>query len=160
MPNHDPRAIANEFLKLRANDSWPSQVLLQKLTYMAHGWNLAINGEALVNERPEAWDNGPVFRSIWDHIKQYGYKGPNCELTDPKTNQPIEDELTSEERQVIEHVWRKYGTLPAGYLSDLTHQPDTPWSSAYLKARNALLSNQDIRDHYVRLGLAGRRANA
>lgn len=35
MPGHDPRAIANEFLKL--NGAPLNQMKLQKLVYIAHG---------------------------------------------------------------------------------------------------------------------------
>ncbi len=45
MPQFDPRAVANEFLKL--NGGPMNQMKLQKLVYMAHGWNLAINPRAV-----------------------------------------------------------------------------------------------------------------
>ncbi len=129
---------------------------LQKLTYMAHGWNLAINQEPLISQDPEAWDNGPVFRAIWDHIKQYGYGREHSELIDPGAQAPFRADLTASERQVIEHVWLKYRHLGARELSDLTHQPGTPWSNAYLRARNATLSNTEIREHFSALAQAGR----
>ncbi|MBL4556355.1 MAG: hypothetical protein JKP98_01510 [Rhodobacteraceae bacterium] len=53
MPSHDPRAIANEFIKLNGGNM--NQMKLQKLVYISHGWNLAINREHLVSGRIEAW---------------------------------------------------------------------------------------------------------
>jgi uncharacterized phage-associated protein len=157
MPNHDPRAIANEFLRRRASDAWPQQLSIQKLTYIAHGWNLAINGRPLVSEAPQAWDNGPVFRSIWDHIKEYGYRGDSCTLVDPVSKSEIRAELAPAEKAVIDHVWAKYGSRTSSELSDMTHQPNTPWHKAYFgKNRNAPLDNEDIRRHYIELALAGR----
>jgi uncharacterized phage-associated protein len=120
MPNHDPRAIANEFLRRRASAAWPQQLSIQKLTYIAHGWNLAINDEPLVSETPEAWDNGPVFRAIWDHIKEYGYRGDFCTLVDPRSKEVISAHFSPEERAVIDHVWAKYGDFNSDELSDMT----------------------------------------
>jgi len=160
MPNYRPEAIANEFLRRRSDDTWPSQVILHKLTYLAHGWNLAINNEPLVVDRPEAWDGGPVFRRIWDHIKKYGYRGKNCALINPETDEEYAVQLTAEEAAVVDHVWRKYGHMTPRELSDMTHEPGTPWSNAYLKRRNEVISNIDIKKHYVRLALAGRTAAA
>jgi uncharacterized phage-associated protein len=159
MPNHSPLAIANEFLRRRASTSWPPQMLIQKLAYIAHGWNLAINNQPLINELPEAWDNGPVFREIWDHVRDNGYRGPNCTLLNPVTKTEIREDLTPSEVAVIEHVWTKYKDFSAGKLSRLTHEPNTPWSKAYFeRGRNASLANDEIKDHYVQLALAGRAA--
>lgn len=157
MPNHSARAIANEFLRRRASAAWPQQLVLQKLTYIAHGWNLAINKEPLITEAAEAWDNGPVFRSIWDHIKSFGYRGPNCELSNPETGEPILEQLSPQETAIIDHVWKKYGTMSAKQLSEATHRPDTPWYKAYFgRYRNAPLLDDDIRSHYIKLAMAGR----
>lgn len=157
MPRYPAEAIANEFLRRRGSSAWPQQMLLQKLSYIAHGWNLAINGEPLIEEAPEAWDNGPVFRSIWNHIRDFGYRGPNCELTDPESGRPIAADLSPTERAVIDHVWKKYGRYSATELSDMTHEPGTPWYKAYFgRSRNAALRNDEIKEHYVALALAGR----
>lgn len=157
MPNHSAVAIANEFLRRRSDDGWPQQMLIQKLAYIANGWNLAINGEPLIRELPQAWDNGPVYRSIWDHIKNWGYRGPACTLTDPATGTVVEEPLTASEREIIDHVWRRYGNLSAVRLSEMTHEPNTPWYKAYFgRGRNALLQPDEIKAHYTELALAGR----
>jgi uncharacterized phage-associated protein len=157
MANHSAREIANEFLKRRKSNLQPQQMLIQKLVYIAHGWNLAINNEPLVAESPEAWDNGPVFRSLWDHIRDYGYKGENRELCDQTNNAEFNAVLSQSETAVIDHVWNKYGQLGAAKLSRMTHEPDTPWSKAYFsRGKNAALDNQEIKKHYIDLAMAGR----
>jgi uncharacterized phage-associated protein len=157
MPNHSPLAIANEFLRRRGSGGWPAQMQLQKLTYIAHGWNLAINGKPLVSEPPQAWDNGPVFREIWNHVRDYGYRGPNCTFVDPFTNAEIREDIDPSEKAVIDHVWSKYGSFSGIALSKMTHEPGTPWYKAYFEGgQNSSLSNDDIKRHYVDLALAGR----
>ena len=155
MPNQDARAIANEFLKLA--DGQPiNQMWLQKLVYMAHGWNLAINQSPLVSDRIEAWDGGPVFRHIWNHFRDFGRNAKNG-LLGERDGTPFEAELSSEEKSVISHVWKRYGDYTGSQLSDMTHKEGTPWSNAYFgRGRNSALQNEDIQQHFVELAFAGR----
>jgi uncharacterized phage-associated protein len=154
MPNHDPRAIANEFLKLK--DGPANQMWLQKLVYFANGWNLAINNEPLTDARIEAWDGGPVFRTIWNHIRDFGYNAKGGLLGD-KHGRPYVAELAPNERSVLDHVWKRYGGYSGIELSRMTHQEGTPWSNAYFgKGNNASLEPNDIKRHFVELALAGR----
>ena len=161
MPGHSPAEIANEFLTRRASATWPQQMYLQKLAYISNGWNLVINGEALISEKPQAWDNGPVYLSLWRHIKDWGYKGSSCELTNPFSGEAARASLTDAEVSVINHVWSRYGHYSAKQLSDMTHEPETPWTKAYVgRGRNSELNDNEIHDHYVKLALAGREKRA
>ena len=161
MPGYSPAEIANEFLTRRASATWPQQMYLQKLVYISNGWNLVINGDGLIAERPQAWDNGPVYVSLWRHVKDWGYRGPNCELASPFNNQVLRANLSPVETSVIDHVWSRYGNYTASQLSDMTHEPETPWTKAYInRGRNSELSDIDIRDHYTKLALAGREHQA
>lgn len=159
MPNHSATAIANEFLRRHSSTTWPAQMAIQKLAYIAHGWNLAINNEPLIREAPEAWDNGPVFRTVWDHIRDFGYRGANWTLAEPGKTKAIIEPLTPSEQAVIDHVWAKYGDKTAVELSRMTHEPDTPWYKAYFgRGRNSSLRNDEIRQHYIDLAMAGRQS--
>lgn len=153
MPNYDPRAIANEFLKLEGGPM--NQMRLQKLVYIANGWNLAINGAPLTDARIEAWDGGPVYRSIWNHIRDFGYNvkgryfGANGER--------LKADLSDAEKSVVQHVWKRYGTYSGIKLSQLTHQGGTPWSNAYFgSGRNSPLKQSEIQQHFRELAIAGR----
>lgn len=151
---HDPRAIANEFLKLNGDRGY-NQMWLQKLVYMAHGWNLAINDAPLVSGRIEAWDGGPVMRSIWEHIRDFGRNAGGLFGKSPDV--PFTADLSEKEKAVIEHVWKRYGGYTGRQLSDMTHQEGTPWSNAYFgRGRNARLLNEDVKQHFTDLALAGR----
>lgn len=153
---HDARAIANEFLK--RNGGPMNQMKLQKLVYIAHGWNLAINRAPLVRDRIEAWDGGPVMRTIWNHIRDFGWTSEDYLLRGPD-GRPFEANLTAAQVAVIDHVWRRYSQYSGLELSNMTHEPGTPWSNAYFgRGRNAQLSQPDIQQHFVELALAGRAA--
>ena len=152
---HSAVAIANEFLKL--SGKLLDQMKLQKLVYIAHGWKLALTGDPLVSDKVEAWDGGPVFREIWDHIKYYGYDSQELQLLEPKSKTPVLSlNLSNDDREIIEHVWKKYGHYSGNDLSEMTHQIGTPWYGAYRKGRNTIIQNDEIRDHYIELAMAGR----
>lgn len=154
MPNHDPRAIANEFIKL--NRGGMEQMKLQKLVYIAHGWNLAINQDPLIEGKIEAWDGGPVMRSIWDHLRDFGYNAVGG-LLGRSRSEPFAADLSKSERDVIEHTWRKYSRYSGLQLSEMTHRPGTPWTNAYFgKGRNNSLPNRDIQAHFTEMAIAGR----
>ncbi|WP_298328951.1 Panacea domain-containing protein [Asticcacaulis sp.] len=153
MSNHRALAVANHFLRLSPSIGG-DQMKLQKLVYISHGFNLAINHEPLVRDRIEAWDGGPVFRSIWDHIRDFGLK--DGLLVSPITKQPYEAELTPNECEVLEHVWGRYGSYKGADLSHMTHKSGTPWYHAYAQGRNTPISNEAIERHYALLAQAGR----
>ncbi len=158
MPNHDPRAVANEFIKLNGGNM--NQMKLQKLVYISHGWNLAINREHLVSGRIEAWDGGPVMRVIWNHLRDFGLNAIGG-LMGRSKDEPFEADLTDGERAIISHVWKKYGEYTGLELSEMTHEPGTPWSNAYFgRGRNSALVPSDIQQHFVELALAGRAEKA
>lgn len=153
MPEFASPSIANAFVDL-AGHSLP-QMKLHKLVYIANGWNLAIANEPLTVDSPEAWDNGPVFRLIWDRIRDFGFD-PRGKILKPDAK-PYTAALTADQQAVIEHVWNKYKKFNQFELSDMTHQPGTPWTQAYFKGgRNTTIPNEIVREHYRELALAGR----
>jgi uncharacterized phage-associated protein len=156
---HRAVEIANEFLRIPGAAGQLTQMHLQKLTYIAHGWNWAINGEPLINDEIEAWSFGPVVRDLYEHTKFFGSQPLDRPIT-PDDSQvarffgktghaaPYRAALTDRERQVIEQVWERYGRLSAIRLSELTHQPGTPWFQAFQRGRNAQIDDESIRLYY------------
>jgi uncharacterized phage-associated protein len=159
---HSSLAIANEFLvRAEAQNRRLTQMQLQKLVYLAHGWSLAFLGNALIEDDIEAWDYGPVIRRLYDATKRYG-SGPVTRHIRWGDDTPFFSEdggeafepLTAQERELIDAVWKAYGDLPAFQLSALTHAPNSPWSSAYQKGMNRTVSPERIGEYFR--GLAAR----
>jgi len=159
-------AIANEFLRKPGGESL-TQMQLQKLVYIAHGWKLGLLGQPLTTDEPQAWAYGPVYPDLYDHTKFFGRGAIGREITPDddeavrfftdarrRNVRPYRAELDANERQIIDQVWRRYGKLSGARLSTLTHQPNTPWSDTYDGARNRVIPQDEIRNHYVEL--AGR----
>ena len=172
MPAQSP-AIANEFIRLAAAEGRRlTQMQLQKLAYIAHGWNLAINRAPLVTDELQAWDYGPVFPKLYDSAKYFGSASIPRPLTDMDSDRfafflgkpsdpagrPLVADISPAERDVLQRVWRRYGGYSAFKLSDLTHKPGTPWYQTYFgPGKSAPIKNETIRAHYVELA---RRATA
>ena len=161
-------AIANEFLKKPGALGQLTQMQLLKLAYIAHGWNLAVNGQPLITEQVRAWDYGPVVPDLYDHVKYYG-TGPVTKVITTSDSEayrffgdknasgtPYEANVSAAEADVIDRVWQRYGHYSGFKLSDLTHKPGTPWFQTYFsEGRSAVISNDLIRQHYLELARAG-----
>ncbi|WBQ14652.1 Panacea domain-containing protein [Sphingobium yanoikuyae] len=161
--------IANEFLKPERGNGQLTQMQLQKLAFIANGWNSVINGEPLIGEEAQAWDYGPVYPELYDHSKYFG-KSVIGRLINPADSEiaaffsgrrPTEPDygaqLNAREKAVIDHVWSRYGRLSGPALSRLTHEPGTPWFETYRDGRSRPIAQHLIDSHYAELA---RRAQA
>ena len=171
---HRAVEIANQFLKQPGAEGSLTQMQLQKLTYLANGWNWAINGEPLVSDAVEAWDFGPVYRDLYEHTKYFG-RDPLGRFISPDDSlparvfglrgdrghepEPYSAELTDRERAVVEHVWKRYGGLSGARLSALTHQSGTPWFKTYTeRGKSAPIDQGLIKQHYDELARRAQQA--
>lgn len=167
-------AVANYFLELAEKSGKrldPMQI--QKLVYFAHGWYLALTGEPLVDEHPEAWKFGPVFPSLYHEFKQYGAGHIQRRATrwklevNPKTGRrtvlrPVTPTLDDDPdtarreraKQVVERVWEVYGSWSALQLSQLTHVANGPWDLTV--RQNPGRKGSDIDDAIIRKYFLGR----
>lgn len=157
-------SIANEFLKLPGASGGLTQMQLQKLAFIANGWNTVINDRPLIGEQPQAWDYGPVYPDLYDHTKYFG-KEKIGRLITPDDDQaakfflrsrpkaePYEANLSIREGQVVTNVWKRYGNMTGIALSRLTHQPGTPWYETFNNdGKNEPIPLELIADHYRRL---------
>lgn len=152
-------AIANEFIRRSKADEKPiTQMQVQKLVYLAHGWALAGLGVALLEDQIQAWDFGPVVPRLYFALRRYG-RGPINEMLHWGADTPFDsdddgeayEELSVEERSVVDLVWTNYGSYPAFKLSALTHQEGTPWTETFEPGRNRPIGNAAIQRHFEEL---------
>lgn len=139
--------VAFRFVRLAEKDARRiSQLDLHKLVYAAHGWNLGIRREPLINEDVEAWDYGPVIVSLRNQLRVFGAEHIS-------TRKWIEAGLPAIEADhpVIDQTWAAYKELSPGDLVDLTHMPGTPWSETYIPGvRHNVIPRPMIEGHFVR----------
>lgn len=120
-------AVANYFVQKALTDNADmTPIKLVKLTYIAHGWHLAITGgKPLISESVLAWRYGPIVQSVYNAFKKYGREQvTSLEFDFGNRVATVEDRKTKE---ILNRVWEVYKDFTGPQLSALTHKSDTPW---------------------------------
>lgn len=158
---YDAREVGNYILKL-ANDAGQdvTQMSLLKIVFYAHGWYLASKGVALFRQPVEAWEHGPVIKVVRDAFKIFGNKPIKkfAEKVDLETGEcvPVGCDLSHEDRIFVENVFKQYGRISAFDLSDMTHEPGSPWdrvwnSKAPIGRLGLRIKNEEIREYFLQM---------
>ena len=147
--------VADYILARREIHMTPLQV--NKLTYIAHGFNLAIYDKKLVNESVEAWQFGPVFPSLYYALRDFGGSNIpsllycNTMVNDTELDNRVQflKTVLGDHTHVIDLVMETYGKLTGSRLITLTHEKGTPWHKFYRKGRRGIvIPTQEIKTHY------------
>lgn len=123
---YTPLAVANTFIARHGGERGIEHMKLQKLDYYAHGWWLAYEPAPLMVEAPEVWKFGPVFDSLYRTLCPFGSRPINA----PQRPSPFEGApIIEDERviQLVDWIWNRYGAYSSFKLSEMTHEPGTPW---------------------------------
>jgi uncharacterized phage-associated protein len=168
--SYDARAIANYFLeRARVEGKSLDQMKIQKLVYYANGWHIAIKGEPLIDEQVEAWRYGPVIQSLRDTFRQFGdqaIEAPASYLV-PRAGWNVLDEIEEVVptidmanspdldfvRALLDRVWQVYGKYTGIQLSNMTHEPGSPWDMVNMRYGGQIPKRTDIpvemlREHF------------
>src|SRR5260370_10461746 len=120
---YDARSVANELLRIAKNRGIAlTNMQVQKLAYIAHGYSLAILRRKLLRQPIEAWRWGPVVEDLYRSLRRYG-SGIVSEPI-PIINM---DSITETDRKLLEKVLDAYGRFSGPQLSTMTHKEGTPW---------------------------------
>ncbi len=139
-----PLAFANEFV-LKSAPSGCVHMKLQKLVYLCYGWWLVEHNEPIMNEAPEVWRHGPVFSSLYDNLKGHGHRSITNLQRHFFSQVPDRiDDGDDEALALVDWVWERYGGYGQFALSDMTHQPNTPWYQTAQQFDFRVPRNQEI----------------
>lgn len=172
------KAVANFFIDAaaQAGDTSLSPMKLQKLVYYAHGWHLGLTGEPLIDGEIQAWPYGPVIPELYHEFKHFG----NWQVTDHATDMiwngapgktqdfafgaPKVDNDGSPESDrrlaILNRVWEVYKAYTATQLSNVTHQPNTPWDTVNKQyvggiPKGTAIPDDIIRAYFAKMASAG-----
>jgi uncharacterized phage-associated protein len=113
---------------------------LQKILYYIQAWHLVFfDKNPFFDEQPEAWVNGPVYRSVYGRFKDVWFSESKLKIDESpdeeKNLNKYLDKLsiTNEQKEFVSAVLRKYGVRSAEQLVYMTHIEE-PWN----KARNGI----------------------
>lgn len=135
--------VANYFLVLvdrEAGDTL-TQLKLQKLIYFAQGISLALLKKPLFDEAIEAWEHGPVVRSL---RKAFG------NLKDGPIPLPGEmdfDIYTNRQKALIYKIYTTYGEHSASFLRNLSHTHSI-WQQALRNPKNQIIEKDKIQKFF------------
>ncbi len=138
-------SVANAFLDLaRRDEKSLTNMQLQKLVYIAHGYSLARLRQPLFHNNIHAFEWGPVIPNLYKTLRHYG-AGEVKDYISTDAPPVAED---SQEMEIIREVWQDYGELSGLELSDLTHRKGTPWSETWRNNPFGVISDELIAEYY------------
>jgi uncharacterized phage-associated protein len=151
----DARAIANEFLDLGDLTGVSlTNMALQKLVYLAHGWHLLERGSPLATNHFEAWEHGPVVRALYEAVKSAGEKpvAGRAMWFNALANrlEIARADLTMVEHEFLRRIFDRYGRLTAAQLRAITHEPGGPWDRVWNAGPDEIYFDQRIPTDLIR----------
>ena len=159
MPSLPAVQIANTFIERYARDGNIDHLKLQKLSYFAYGWWLAIcaGRPPLANVRPQVWKLGPVFLPIYGAFASFR----DGNIHHPQKIGPFQSALSipdddGNESEVVNWIWARYGHFRGVELSNMTHEPGTPWyniakSKNFVVPKYFEMSDDENRPYFTEL---------
>ena len=145
-------AVARIFLYLAWSESNElSHLQVMKMTYMAHGFFLAIVRRPLVSDPVEVWQYGPVFPNLHEKMTECGAGPMQIVSSIPAESGEMDGSLASDEDQMelITAVYHRYKQYGGAALAAMTHRPETPWNKVVDDfARGVRITNDSIQRHY------------
>lgn len=156
-------AVANKFLEMAAASGKSlTQMQLQKLVYIAHGWSLAINDEPLTSDIACAWDYGPVYPDLWEALRGHGrqpierrirVKDFGIGAFSENAETEIAGSFTEKQSALMSKVFESYGGFHAFQLSAMTHEDGTPWYQVFVEQgrKRGEILNAKIKEHFIDL---------
>ncbi|GDX36114.1 hypothetical protein LBMAG18_06250 [Alphaproteobacteria bacterium] len=129
---------------------------LQKLLYFAYGLHLALFDKKLFNDEFEAWQYGPVLRSVYKEFKNFGKDNPIdsnyriLAMEDDEQHFDIIDSIDDEEKErSLLYACLYYGSKTAWQLVDILHDGrNSAWNEVYEKGKNNIIPFEKIKNEF------------
>lgn len=122
--------IADYFIALsNETQSLITNLKLQKLTYYAQAWHLAIFDQVLFEDDFEAWVHGPVLPALYYQYKGFAWKPIQREDLGEGSFGQIEAKMDIHIQDFLKQITEEYFGLNAFELERLTHNEE-PWKNA------------------------------
>lgn len=162
---YDARQVGNYVLKLaKTSGRSLTQMSLLKVIFYSHGWYLAEKDQPLIIQPIEAWEYGPVIKVVRDAFKEFGRHAITryAEKLDLTTGEltDVGCSLSPSDESFVGSIYRLYASKSAFELSDMTHEPGSPWDKVWntnsTVGRFGLrIRNEDIRDYFAKMQTRG-----
>ena len=119
-----------------------SNMKLNKMLYYAQGHNLKEYGTPLFDDEIEAWEHGPIIRSVYEKYK--ANKSEPIVVFDSDMARKMPPEAS----ELLLSVARNYGRYTASALRRMTHVPKSPWDMVYIEGSQHISIPQSLIKEY------------
>lgn len=132
--------VAGFFVQISSSEDEPdlTNLKMQKLLCFAQAEYLALFEKPLFSDEIEAWDYGPVVKTVYHAYKHCGSFPITVFDTVNQT------EISSDHQQFLKSIWDKYAQFSAEHLVRLTHKKGMPWEKYYEKGHNNIIPQQEL----------------
>jgi uncharacterized phage-associated protein len=142
-----PVNISNNVLKRAFDeDVAVSPMKLQKLLYFVASDYAKATGKPLFSEQFQAWDYGPVVRSVYDEFRSFGGSPIRAYAKDAAGKSKMVNESKNESLETsIDRIWEHAKNKSAVSLSRITHLPGSAWYNTFQKSRSGPIPDDALR---------------
>ena len=122
-------------------------LMLQKLLYFIQGIYSALYGKEIFAEDCKAWVHGPVYSEVYNLFKDFKYNP----IDDARfvVLEGAREELTQEEKRVVNLVVDTFGMYGGKTLEKITHNEE-PWRKVREGCKSDIPSNETITKESIR----------
>lgn len=114
-----------------------TEIQIQKLTYYAYVWSMALRDEKIFDEKPQAWVHGPVFRTLYDSMRKSDFI------------QSTDEDITPKNKEFFDMIYNLYGKYSGNQLENMTHMEE-PWIVARKDLKPNERSNEELNDDLIK----------
>lgn len=145
MTNISALDVAKYFLNTANNDGdLISHLKLQKLLYYAQAWYLVNYSTPLFREPIEAWELGPVIKSVYSEFKKF----KSAPIIYKTTNKESEI-FTKKQITYLNEFYDIFSKYTAHELVNMTHN-ESPWKEAFDKKASEIPISV-IKEYYTKV---------
>lgn len=121
---------------------------LQKLLYYAQGVCLSVLNTPLFYDEIQAWEHGPVIKSVFDKFCNKGRS--EIKLKDAPSGVEAIRRLESDTkiRDVLNMTYDNFAIYTAWQLRNMTHRVGSPWYQCHYPNKNKKIPNDIIKKYF------------
>jgi uncharacterized phage-associated protein len=119
-----------------------SNLKLQKLLYYLQGFFIAIYDRKIFDDSIEAWQYGPVVKSVYEHFKTFGASALTL-----SENQEVISLATPEEEALFNEILEEFGQFSAIKLMNMTHE-ELPWKKIFSEDPQGEISYDLLKEYF------------
>lgn len=142
----DARQIANWFISHNEKCENKPMALtrLNNLVYISHAWHIGLYDMPLIQNKIEAWSNGPIIVDLYHTFKR---QGRYVTHTSPH-------QQTNEHTVFLAQIYNEYRKKPSSAFRDNAWKLTLNYNGKYAIIYNNLLkhhySNKLLKQHYIK----------